>query len=54
VNKSSAVFNFSETDAREWTDETLWMNAKVPEARRSASVPLVANAVKTTGSGGQL
>lgn len=29
VNKSSAIFNFSEKDSREWTDpKALWMNAE--------------------------
>lgn len=51
VNKSSAVFNFSEGDARDWTDpKALWMNG---EYIRSMSldelVPIVGGELKKAG-----
>jgi glutamyl-tRNA synthetase len=51
VNKSSAVFNFSETDSREWTDpKALWMNGEYLKALPiDELVPLVAVQLKTAG-----
>src|SRR6185503_3710373 len=51
VNKSSAVFNFSETDSREWTDpKALWMNGEYLKALPiDELLPLVAVQLKTAG-----
>lgn len=51
VNKSSAVFNFNESEARDWTDpKALWMNG---EYIRSMSldelVPMVSEELKKAG-----
>ncbi len=49
VNKSSAIFNFSEKDARDWTDpKALWMNAEYLRAMPLEKlVPLVVEQLKT-------
>ncbi|HWC77600.1 MAG TPA: glutamate--tRNA ligase, partial [Blastocatellia bacterium] len=51
VNKSSAVFNFSEQDPRDWTDpKALWMNAEYLRAMPlDELVPLVAEQLKKAG-----
>jgi glutamyl-tRNA synthetase len=51
VNKSSAVFNFSENDARDWTDpKALWMNAEYIKAMPlDGLTPLVAEELKKAG-----
>jgi glutamyl-tRNA synthetase len=51
VNKASAIFNFNETDAREWTDpKALWMNAEYLRAMSlNELVPLVAEQLKLAG-----
>ena len=51
VNKSSAVFNFNETDSREWTDpKALWMDGEYLKALPiDELVPLVAGQLKTAG-----
>jgi glutamyl-tRNA synthetase len=51
VNKSSAIFNFSETDSRDWTDpKALWMNGEYLKALPIAElVPLVAGQLKAAG-----
>jgi glutamyl-tRNA synthetase len=48
VNKSSAIFNFSEKDAQDWTDpKALWMNAEYLRATSPEElVPLVADQLK--------
>ena len=48
VNKSSAIFNFSEKDPRDWTDpKALWMNAEYLRAMPlDELVPLVAEQLK--------
>lgn len=51
VNKSSAIFNFNETEARDWTDpKALWMNAEYLRAMPlSELVPMVAEQLKLAG-----
>ncbi|HKP87687.1 MAG TPA: glutamate--tRNA ligase [Blastocatellia bacterium] len=51
VNKSSAVFNFSENDARDWTDpKALWMNGEYIKAMPLDELtPLVAEELKKAG-----
>ena len=51
VNKSSAIFNFSEKDPRDWTDsKALWMNAEYLRAMPvDELVPLVAAQLKKFG-----
>lgn len=51
VNKSSAIFNFSEKDPRDWTDpKALWMNAEYIRAMPVAELaPLVAGQLKQFG-----
>ncbi|HXG65092.1 MAG TPA: glutamate--tRNA ligase [Blastocatellia bacterium] len=51
VNKSSAIFNFSEGDARDWTDpKALWMNAEYIRAMPLEELtPLVAGELKKAG-----
>lgn len=51
VNKSSAVFNFHESDPQNWTDpKALWMNAEYMRAMRlDELVPLVAEQLKRAG-----
>jgi glutamyl-tRNA synthetase len=48
VNKASAIFNFSENDAREWTDpKALWMNGEYLRAMPLAElVPIVTQQLK--------
>jgi glutamyl-tRNA synthetase len=48
VNKSSAIFNFSEKDARDWTDpKALWMNGEYLRAMAlDELVPLVGEQLK--------
>jgi glutamyl-tRNA synthetase len=48
VNKSSAIFNFSEKDPQDWTDpKALWMNAEYLRAMSPEElVPLVADQLK--------
>jgi glutamyl-tRNA synthetase len=48
VNKSSAIFNFSEKDAQDWTDpKALWMNAEYLRAMSPEELlPLVAEQLK--------
>jgi glutamyl-tRNA synthetase len=48
VNKSSAIFNFSEKDAQDWTDpKALWMDAEYLRAMSPEElVPLVADQLK--------
>ncbi|HEY3135949.1 MAG TPA: glutamate--tRNA ligase [Blastocatellia bacterium] len=51
VNKSSAVFNFHESDPQNWTDpKALWMNAEYMRAMRlDELVPLAAEQLKRAG-----
>lgn len=51
VNKSSAIFNFSEKDPRDWTDpKALWMNAEyIRRMPLDELVPLVALQLKRSG-----
>lgn len=51
VNKSSAVFNFNENDARDWTDpKALWMNGEYIKAMPLAELtPLVASELRKAG-----
>jgi glutamyl-tRNA synthetase len=51
VNKASAIFNFNETDARDWTDpKALWMNAEYLRAMPlDELVPMVARQLKLAG-----
>lgn len=51
VNKASAIFNFNETEAREWTDpKALWMNAEYLRAMPlDELVPMVAEQLKLAG-----
>jgi glutamyl-tRNA synthetase len=51
VNKSSAIFNFQESQARDWTDpKALWMNAEYLRAMPLTElVPLVAGQLKEAG-----
>ena len=51
VNKASAIFNFSEKDARDWTDpKALWMNGEYLRAMPlSGLVPLVSEQLKKSG-----
>jgi glutamyl-tRNA synthetase len=51
VNKSSAIFNFSEKDPRDWTDpKALWMNGEYLRAMHIEElVPLVAAQLKRFG-----
>jgi len=51
VNKSSAIFNFNDTLARDWTDpKALWMNAEYLRAMPlSELVPMVAEQLKLAG-----
>jgi glutamyl-tRNA synthetase len=51
VNKSSAIFNFSEKDPRDWTDpKALWMNAEYLRAMPlDQLVPLVSDQLKRFG-----
>jgi len=51
VNKSSAVFNFSEKEARDWTDpKALWMNGEYIRALSlDQLVPLVSDQLKRFG-----
>jgi glutamyl-tRNA synthetase len=55
VNKSSAVFNFSENDARDWTDpKALWMNGEYIKAMPlDGLIPLVAEELKKAGLWGE-
>jgi glutamyl-tRNA synthetase len=51
VNKSSAVFNFTESDPRDWTDpKALWMNGEYLRAMPlDELVPLVSEQLKKAG-----
>jgi glutamyl-tRNA synthetase len=51
VNKGSAIFNFNETDSRDWTDpKALWMNAEYLRSMPlDELVPLVSEQLKRTG-----
>jgi len=51
VNKSAAIFNFSENDPRDWTDpKALWMNAEYLRAMPiEALVPMVSAQLKKFG-----
>ncbi|MEK6300147.1 MAG: glutamate--tRNA ligase [Acidobacteriota bacterium] len=51
VNKASAIFNFHETQARDWTDpKALWMNAEYLRAMPlDELVPMVAGQLKLAG-----
>jgi glutamyl-tRNA synthetase len=51
VHKASAIFNFNETEAREWTDpKALWMNAEYLRAMPlDELVPMVADQLKLAG-----
>lgn len=51
VNKSSAIFNFSEQDPRDWTDpKALWMNGEYLRAMPLAELaPLVEDQLKRFG-----
>jgi glutamyl-tRNA synthetase len=51
VNKASAIFNFNESEAREWTDpKALWMNAEYLRAMPlDELVPMVADQLKLAG-----
>jgi glutamyl-tRNA synthetase len=51
VNKSSAIFNFNETEARDWTDpKALWMNAEYLRAMPLEQlVAMVAEQLKLAG-----
>jgi glutamyl-tRNA synthetase len=51
VNKSAAIFNFNESDPRDWTDpKALWMNAEYLRAMPIGDlVPLVAGQLKKAG-----
>lgn len=51
VNKSSAIFNFNEKEARDWTDpKALWMNGEYIRAMDlEALVPLVSDQLKQFG-----
>lgn len=51
VNKASAIFNFNEKEARDWTDpKALWMNGEYLRAMPLAElVPLVTEQLKLAG-----
>lgn len=51
VNKASAIFNFNETEARDWTDpKALWMNAEYLRAMPlNELVPMVAEQLRLAG-----
>jgi glutamyl-tRNA synthetase len=51
VHRSNAVFNFSETDARQWTDQkALWMNAEyIRTMPLEELLPLVRAELESTG-----
>jgi glutamyl-tRNA synthetase len=51
VNKASAIFNFNETQARDWTDpKALWMNAEYLRAMPlNELVPMIAEQLKLAG-----
>jgi glutamyl-tRNA synthetase len=51
VNKSSAVFNFNESDPRDWTDpKALWMNGEyIKSMSLDELIPLVAAELKKAG-----
>jgi glutamyl-tRNA synthetase len=51
VNKGSAIFNFNETDSRDWTDpKALWMNAEYLRSMPlDELVPLVSEQLKRAG-----
>lgn len=51
VNKSSAIFNFSEHDQRDWTDpKALWMNGEYIRAMSLDELaPMVSGQLKKTG-----
>ncbi|MBA2501376.1 MAG: glutamate--tRNA ligase, partial [Pyrinomonadaceae bacterium] len=51
VHRSNAVFNFSETDARQWTDQkALWMNAEYIRTMPFAELlPMLKAEMKATG-----
>ncbi|MCA1850637.1 MAG: glutamate--tRNA ligase, partial [Acidobacteria bacterium] len=51
INRSNAVFNFSESDPRQWTDaKALWMNAEYIRTMPLAELlPMVEEELRTTG-----
>jgi glutamyl-tRNA synthetase len=51
VNKASAIFNFNETEARDWTDpKALWMNAEYLRAMPlNELLPMVAEQLRLAG-----
>jgi glutamyl-tRNA synthetase len=51
VNKSSAVFNFNESDPRDWTDpKALWMNAEyIRNMPLDELIPMVSEELKKAG-----
>lgn len=51
VNKSSAVFNFNESDPRDWTDpKALWMNAEyIRGMSLDELIPMVSEELKKSG-----